>query len=219
MAPPRRDWSLRSGERQTEEKYSNVKANHRVRYEWAAETLGVIPDAIGYDLFCGTGYGSRVIADRCGCRVVGIDASAESIAFAERFYGTDRIEFVACEFPFPLRRESADFIVSFESLEHVKEDEVLASELIGGLKDCGRLILSVPNERKLPHATFRNRFHVRHYTRERVLELFAPLSLDRWFGQNVKDYTKGQRLDEDQMGLLPETEGQSLVFAFTKRVQ
>jgi 2-polyprenyl-3-methyl-5-hydroxy-6-metoxy-1,4-benzoquinol methylase len=163
----------------------------------------------------GTGYGSRWIADQCRCSVHGVDGSRESIRFAREHFGTPKIVFAAEVFPFPLLG-TYDAIVSFESLEHVVNDVTLAQVMVDALRPGGRLLLSVPNERKLPHATFRNRFHVRHYTREQVVALFPTLTLDAWFGQNVKDYERGQRLPDDDMALLPETEGQSLVFAFTK---
>jgi SAM-dependent methyltransferase len=172
MAAPVRDWSLESGERQTAATFAEVKANHRARYEWAAREIGVAPDAWVLDLFCGTGYGSRWIADQCRC----------SIRFAREHFGTPKIVFAAEVFPFPLLG-TYDAIVSFESLEHVVNDVTLAQVMVDALRPGGRLLLSVPNERKLPHATFRNRFHVRHYTREQVVALFPTLTLDAWFGQ------------------------------------
>jgi 2-polyprenyl-3-methyl-5-hydroxy-6-metoxy-1,4-benzoquinol methylase len=222
MAAPVRDWSLDSGERQTAERYEDVKANHRARYDWACDRLGDCPDALILDLFCGNGYGSRRIADRTRATVVGMDGSEAAISQATACYARPwRVSFAHRVFPFDLPANTYDAIVSFESMEHVKDDALMAQAMVDALKPGGLLLMSVPNERKLPHASFRNRFHVRHYTREAIVALFGHahgLTLEAWYGQNVKDYEAGKRLPDEDMSLLPETEGQSLVFAFRKGV-
>ena len=218
MAAPVRDWSLMSGERQTAARVEDVKANHRARYEWACDELGPMPNAFGLDLFCGTGYGTRTLAHRTGAVVLGIDGSAESVRFAHQHYLTERTLYAHRVFPFALPHASFDFVTSFESLEHVADDVGMAAMMAESLRRGGRLLLSVPNERKVPHAEFRNPFHIRHYTKDEVLALFPTLRLDAWLGQDIHDWHPGRkvRLPDCDMRLMPETEGQSLVFAFTR---
>lgn len=221
MAAPVRNWSLQSGERQSAEQYADVKANHRARYDWAVATLGRRADQLLLDCFCGNGYGTRRLVDGTGATVLGLDGSGEAIAQADRCYGRGdpRVWFAHREFPCALPVETYDAIVSFESMEHVADDALFAARLTEALKPGGRLLLSVPNEAKVPHALFRNPFHVRHYTRAEVLARFAGLQLDAWYGQDIHDWRPGQvatRLADAAMALVPEQEGQSLVFAFTK---
>ncbi|MFB6418391.1 MULTISPECIES: class I SAM-dependent methyltransferase [Bradyrhizobium] len=166
------DLSLDSGERQTAHEVGAVRRDHTARYEFAARWLGrhlTVPQAAsGLDLFCGNGYGARIIADRCGARVIGIDGSAPAVTLAERSYGDHRVVFTQAYFPFELAAASADFAVCFESIEHVTEcDEFLRQ---AGKATAGPILLSCPLESGLPFALHKSsfRFHVRHFTIEEI---------------------------------------------------
>lgn len=55
---------------------------------------------------------------------------------------------------------SIDYVISFQLIEHIKQDELLIKEISRVLKKGGKLILSTPNKSK---SLTRNPWHVREY--------------------------------------------------------
>jgi 2-polyprenyl-3-methyl-5-hydroxy-6-metoxy-1,4-benzoquinol methylase len=186
MIAAARDYSLESGERQTATTFAAVRADHRARYEWAAEIIGYRPGASVLDVFCGTGYGAQYLARTTHARVTGFDASAEAIAFARLHFPALTARYICQEWPCVLPAGRAQAVVSFESLEHVQDGAALFAQLTEALVPGGDLLLSVPNESAIPCATFGNPFHVRHYTLDDVRALAGRhgLAIVGWFGQS-----------------------------------
>lgn len=173
--PPDRDFSLGSGERQTAPDVDSIRADHRYRYEVAAQWLRRhYPQSwrlTGLDVFCGNGYGSRIVADHTGARMVGFDGSAEAVGLAERHYGSHRVVFGNACFPFTLSEDLFDFGICFESAEHVDDAPGLLSQLTRAVR--GPLFVSVPLNGGLPFDLNRERFahHVRHYLSEELYDI------------------------------------------------
>lgn len=175
MSAPVRDWSLASGERQVSPVWGDANAAHRARYQWASDILRARPVRFGADVFCATGYGTAHLADEIGGVWTGYDASAEAIAVAADAHPS--LTFHVAEFPCPLPMGTMDAVVSLESIEHVADDRAFVAALVAMLAEGGDLVVSVPNEARIPAATFGNRFHVRHYTPDAFHALFAGLGL------------------------------------------
>ena len=138
------------------------------------------------DVACGEGYGSALLA-RDAAHVTGVDISRAAIDHARDAYagiGNLRYECAACT-AIPLPDASIDVAVSFETLEHITEQEQFANELARVLKPDGVLILSCPN--KLEYSdkrSFANEFHVKELYRAELAQLIAarwPES--HWYGQ------------------------------------
>jgi len=213
--PPGRDFSLNSGERQTAPNVDTIRADHRYRYERAAQWLRRhTPQPwrlTGLDVFCGNGYGSRIIADNTGARMVGFDGSAEAVDLAERHYGNHRVVFGHACFPFSLEEDLFDFAICFESVEHVDDARGLLSQLSRAVR--GPLFVSVPLDGGLPFECNSERFsnHVRHYLSEELRELLRevgrPLIAAEW-GQTtyrVNNRKVGEPLPPGAMHLGPVT--------------
>ena len=221
-----------SGERQTAVQFESIRADHRARYDYAAEWLtaelararrGDGP-LLGIDAFCGNGYGAARLARAPHVCVQGIDASEDAIAVAQSHFGSERVQFQALRFPCDLPKERFDFATCFESLEHVEEDGALLETLARSLAPGGLLFVSVPNEETLPiaHNAAFFKFHVRHYRTEQLVELAASkgLALRARTGQHAYR-TAGPRavepLSEDRMGLDPAIpDPHFMVLAFEK---
>lgn len=97
----------------------NLDIKHLERYKWASTyTCGKRV----YDIACGTGYGSLILA---ASKYVGFDNSPEAVQYATKYYATDpRVSFFqadACRMSPTL--DVADVIVSFETIEHIKDPE------------------------------------------------------------------------------------------------
>lgn len=221
------DFSLDSGERQTAQHINGIRADHRARYAWAARLIrNFFPNPVactGLDAFCGNGYGSRMVSDLTGARMVGIDGSTDAVALAEQHYGQHRVVFGQAVFPFELTPEVFDFAISFESVEHVQDSEALLAQLCRSSR--GPVFLSVPNEKALPHASFSSQFefHHRHFTIDDICQMMSRLGMGRVLasaGQNVYQ-TQGGRLSglipESQMHLRPASDNsQFVMFMFSR---
>lgn len=221
-----------SGERQTAVSFEAIRADHRARYDFAAEHL--TPELararrgdgplLGLDAFCGNGYGAARMARAPHVAVQGIDASEDAIAIAQRHFGSSRAAFTQERFPCELPAGRFDFVTCFESIEHVEDDEGLLGTLARALAPGGLLFLSAPNEATLPiaeNAAF-FRFHERHYREEDLVAMAASkgLVLRARAGQHAY-HTAGHRavkpLPEERMGLDPACpDPHFLVLAFEK---
>lgn len=115
---------------------------HLERYRFASErTRGQRV----LDAACGTGYGSSMLG-RVAKEVVGVDLSLESIEYARRHHGSERVSFrhAPVEFlPFP--SGSFDGVTCFETLEHTLSPRRTVAELARVVDGEGTVVLSVPN--------------------------------------------------------------------------
>ncbi|HYC38025.1 MAG TPA: class I SAM-dependent methyltransferase [Usitatibacter sp.] len=138
------------------------------------------------DVACGEGYGSALLAGSAA-RVTGVDISEHAVAHARASYGelgNAVFECASCT-RLPLPDASIDLAVSFETLEHIEEQERFLDELARVLTPGGILLLSCPN--KLEYSDkrgFANEFHVKELYREELAKLvderFGHVD---WYGQ------------------------------------
>lgn len=226
-APPR--FSLASGERQTGLRLEDIRNDHLVRYEYACKIvrqhLKRDSGVFGLDVFCGTGYGTHMLADAAQRPILGIDASAEAIAVANTHYANEQTFFSAKLFPFFLPRDTFDFVVCMESLEHVAETGLFLNQIVGALKPGGILVLSTPNANIWSLERNPNPFHYRHFSRTELLEALTAhpgyqLELIDWQGQDIYHFEQeviAHPLAPEHMNLRPQAEGQILLFSFVKK--
>ena len=72
----------------------SVFQEHVARYAFAAPC---VEGAAVLDVACGTGYGSRYLADRGALHVVGADISTEALDFCRARYGGPAVAFAAMD--------------------------------------------------------------------------------------------------------------------------
>lgn len=217
-----RDFSLKSGERQTGKNLDDIRFDHLCRYQLVDKYLENVDKClVGGDFFCGTGYGTHLLANHPHVYMMGVDASQEAVSFANRYYGGERIFFSSKVFPFDLPKAYFDFIVSFESIEHVEDSEKFVRIMIDALKPGGILFLSVPNETIRPFYKQDDPFHFRHYTFDEIVALLHPHgTIMSWYGQDtylLENHREIGLLKEEEMKLNKDEEGQTLVFVFQKK--
>ncbi len=132
-------------------------------YHLAAERVGGKVLEIG----TGSGYGVEIIAPRT-TQFTTIDKNKPS---QEVIKGSN-VEF--CEAtvpPLPFDDESFDCVISFQVIEHIKDDHKFVEEVKRVLRPGGIFIVSTPN---IKMSLTRNPWHVREYTAEQLSQLLAP---------------------------------------------
>jgi len=144
------------------------------------------------DLACGEGYGSAFLARRAAA-VVGVDVSQQAIDHARRAYPNLRnVEFqVGSCTAIPAPDASLDVAVSFETLEHIAEQEQFMDELARVLKPAGLLLVSCPNKAEYTDKRgTKNEFHVKELYRDEFAALVARrFPHSTWYGQKPTFYS------------------------------
>lgn len=172
---------------------------HLDRYRFAAQRTAGLRIL---DCACGTGYGVRLLVDRGdAAAAIGIDINHQSIDYARTHHTVDAATFIcASGEALPIGNHSFDIITSFETIEHVPDDEKLVSEFYRVLKPGGLLIISTPNQWPLADAPF----HVREYDRRSFLAVLnAHFECLEMYNQNSgspSPFNRGQA-----RGIIPTT--------------
>lgn len=141
-----------------ENKGSVVWAEHYARYIFSSQ---FVQNKIVLDIACGSGFGSFYTSNKGAKKVFGIDIAKEAIKYAERKFSSNNIEYKvgACE-EIPLPNGSVDVVISFETIEHVKDYNKFLSEIKRVSRPNALVILSTPNSRVYPKG---NHFHLKEF--------------------------------------------------------
>lgn len=129
-------------------------------YRAAAERIGGDVLEIG----TGTGYGIEIVAPRSRSFIT-IDKNAPSADLPQ----LPQVEFHEATVP-PLAFEanSFDYVISFQVIEHVRQDIDLIREVKRVLRPGGKFIVTTPNARM---SLTRNPWHIREYTPDEFLNM------------------------------------------------
>lgn len=139
------------------------------------------------DVASGEGYGTDLLAT-VAASAIGVDLSAEAVAHANARYGCDGLSYIAASCTdIPLPEASFDLIVSFETIEHIHEQEAFLAEVDRLLAPGGLFIISSPNRPEYSEKTgYQNEYHVKELDRDELAALLAPhFPHQRWFGQRA----------------------------------
>jgi ubiquinone/menaquinone biosynthesis C-methylase UbiE len=141
---------------------------HLHRY---AIAIDLVKDKIVLDLACGEGYGTNLLS-KTARKVTGIDISKEAILHARKKYLRENIEFIeASAINLPLQDNSIDVVVSFETIEHLFEQESFLNEIKRVLKIEGILIISSPERENYRKLDPENPFHVKELCKAELISL------------------------------------------------
>jgi ubiquinone/menaquinone biosynthesis C-methylase UbiE len=174
-----------TGERFTPEIGGAIWYEHWHRY------CAALPAAAGkrvLDCACGEGYGSMLLAG-VAADVTGVDIDGAAIHHATSRYGKQtNLRFVqgSCA-SLPLADESVDIVISFETIEHIAEQDAMLAQFRRVLVADGILIISSPNKSIYSGETgCINEYHVRELTRDELKSMLdAQFPQQAWYGQRV----------------------------------
>ena len=119
------------------------------------------------ELGCGEGRGIDIILKKSKS-FTAIDKISEVTERLSRKYPNEK--FISSSFP-PLKNienESFDTLISFQVIEHIKNDKLFIKEIHRILKPGGKALISTPN---ISMTLTRNPWHVREYTSQQLFDL------------------------------------------------
>jgi 2-polyprenyl-3-methyl-5-hydroxy-6-metoxy-1,4-benzoquinol methylase len=141
---------------------------HLHRY---AVALELCKDKVVLDIASGEGYGTNLISG-IARHVYGVDIYEEAILHAQKKYRRSNIEFiVGSATAIPLKDNSVDVVVSFETLEHLVEQNVFLAEIKRVLKPGGNMIMSTPDKKVYSERDPGNPYHLKELFTEDFVEL------------------------------------------------
>ena len=151
----------------------------RSRQESLLRFLNVRKDELVLDVGCGTGYFTGLVNEQ-GCRqAVGLDVDLESLRIAKKLNHNQDFVRADCV-RLPIRNRVANKVLCTEVLEHVPNDDALATEFSRVLISGGTLVCSSPNEsfvfrsKKSSHTAHGPELHVRGgYSQESIIRLLS----------------------------------------------
>jgi SAM-dependent methyltransferase len=157
-----------TGERYTPDVADKIQHEHFHRY-LAALQLCAGKDVV--DLGCGEGYGTALIGT-LAASVIGIDASAETIEHARASHGSSSVRFMTADATVTtLPSDSADIVVSFETIEHLEDHDGFMAEVVRLLRANGLLLLSTPDRSRYLRGSDPNPYHLRELNGDELRSL------------------------------------------------
>ncbi len=160
-----------TGERFTPECVREIWYEHMHRYVLAGEAVAGLTVL---DVACGEGYGAHYLAGKAS-HVTAVDISHETIAHASARYRAGNLSFQVgdCR-DLPFADGHFDCIVSFETLEHLADQEQMLREYRRVLAGDGFLLISSPDKAIYSdRMNSENPFHLRELYRQELEELLA----------------------------------------------
>lgn len=120
-----------------------IYQGHIGRYEFAAN---FVRNKVVLDVACGTGYGSIFLVEKGAETVIGGDMNRDAIEYAKVHHNKERLDFVCLDATnLPFSEGIFDVIISFETIEHIKEYKKFLSACNRVLKRDGFFVCSTPN--------------------------------------------------------------------------
>ena len=163
-----------TGERLMTDNRTQTVPEHLHRYAIACELARGL-DVL--DVACGEGYGTMLLSKHAAS-AVGVDIARAAVDHATTKYTSGNLRFLqGSATAIPLATASVDVVVSFETIEHLREHDEMITEIRRVLRPGGTLIISSPDKRYYTDTTgYNNPFHLR----ELYCEEFRSL-LGRFF--------------------------------------
>lgn len=141
------------------------------------------------DIACGSGFGTHFIAKRAKHhieQIIGIDIDLPSIQYAKGKYYHPKANYQQHDAVDPLLPQKLgqfDLILSFETIEHIKNEKQFLKNIYEMLKPGGQLILSTPfgKGRGIPCGS---PYHVHQMTKKEFCSLFDQYVHKEFYYQN-----------------------------------
>lgn len=163
---------------------------HMIAYHQASQIISGHVLEVG----CGEGYGMELLAPKAS-KYMAIDKFNTHIN--PKLPDFSKITFQQMNVPpfAGIEDNTFDFIVSFQVIEHIEDDDFFCRELFRVLKPGGQLIMTTPN---IKMSLTRNPWHVREYTplqlHQLLMQVFQKVEMKGVFGgDKVMEYYEANK--------------------------
>jgi len=174
-----------TGERFVPTEEGKIRLEHYHRY---STVLDIVYGKDVLDVASGEGYGSALISD-VARTVTGVDMATDAIEHAVATYSDKKkLKFVQGSVTqLQFKDSSFDVVVSFETIEHLSEQEQMLSEIRRVLRDDGFLVLSSPNRPVYSEESGENNeFHVKELDFDELDALLkVQFPVTQYYGQRM----------------------------------
>jgi O-antigen biosynthesis protein len=168
----------------------DVEREHVERYRYAAN---FVKDADVIDIACGSGYGSKSLADAGARSVRGFDIDSSAAEYANEHFSAANLSYAQgnAENLAGVPDNSADVVVSFETIEHLHHVDLYLKEMRRILRPGGQYFVSTP-DRRLASTLYplrgrpNNEFHIDEFTGPQLRSMLeaAKFEVVEFGGQN-----------------------------------
>lgn len=134
-------------------------------YAYGIATDNILKNSFVLEVGTGEGYGTSMLSKNVS-KIIGLDIDKNTIVNAQKKYGSENCVFTLYDGQkIPFNDKIFDAVISFQVIEHVRDDKNFVSEIYRVLKNNGIFIITTPNRtlRLKPGQKPWNRFHVREY--------------------------------------------------------
>lgn len=167
------------------DEYQDLYEEHIARYEFALQFIKSGDKVL--DIACGTGYGSALIVEQKeGVEVWAGDISQAAIESAKQSYTNQaqlHFQVMDAQGRLPFTNNWFDVVISFETIEHLKNCKLFLDELKRVLKQGGKLVLSTPNRRATKRLAIKNPFHIKEFELKELKQLLSGWVKVEFYGQ------------------------------------
>ncbi len=171
-----------------------IYAEHVTRYMAAKPA---ITNKVVLDIASGSGYGTKMLAESAAF-VYGVDVNETAINYSKKHYAAQNIKYLVGDGEsIPLKDDSVDVVVTFETIEHIKDYRKFLDEVNRVLRPDGLLIVSTPNDTEFAEG---NHFHLHEFTYDELVNLLKKhyKNIDAYFQSTWKYVAIGTEKDLDQ---------------------
>jgi SAM-dependent methyltransferase len=168
----------------------DVELEHLERYSYAA---AYVRDADVIDIACGSGYGSKMLADAGARNVQGFDIDRAVALYADQHFAAPNLAYAQADAEnlAAVPDNCADLVVSFETIEHLNRVDSYLHEVKRVLRPGGQFIVSTP-DRRLASCMYplrgrpNNGYHIEEFTGSELGRLLesAGFEIVEFAGQN-----------------------------------
>jgi len=172
-----------------QEKIGNIIYNeHLTRYEFAKK---FVANKKVLDIASGNGYGTKILAEATASEVIGMDIDEKAVEEANKIYELENLKYkVGSAEEITEADKSFEVITSFETIEHLHNQEKYLSELKRVVTDDGLVFISTPNKEIFGN---KNPFHIKELTRsefEEILKKYFPCVIILEQGNGIVSFLK-----------------------------
>jgi len=192
---------------QTAERISQYEASDKVIFErsiFAYHKAAEIAGGHILELGSGMGYGLELLYPKSEYYTALDKFLSEQVS---KYLNNKGFKFIQTKIPpfLNIDNESIDTIVTFQVIEHIKNDTFFIDEIFRVLKKGGKAIITTPN--KIMSLT-RNPWHIREYTKDSIIRLlqrkfnkievlgvYGNDKVDAYYNQNKQSVSRYTRFD------------------------